>query len=303
MSGTMDLTGSGLRYFLEVAHIGSIGQASERLHVAASAISRQIAKLEHDIGVPLFERRPRGMVLSEAGEILAAYARRHQLESEQALTDIRSLGALRHSTIRLASSEGFARDFLPETIVAFREKYPGVQFQLHVTSPGGATQQVRDGTADLAVTYSLAPEKDIRVEFSAAQPIYALMPDGHPLADREEIWLADLLPYPLAVMEQGTTIRQVFDICVSLEGLAFEPAFVSNYSGALESFVRMRGGVTLVGYLTIRRRLGTDGMKAVPIRNPELSRRSVQIQSMARRALPAAVSAFLAHLVTHTEGP
>lgn len=300
----MDLTGSGLRYFLEVAHIGSIGQASERLHVAASAISRQIAKLEHEIGVPLFERRPRGMVLSEAGEILAAHARRSQLESEQILADIRGLGSLRRSTIRLASSEGFARDFLPEAIAAFRDNYPGVHFQLHVTSPGGATQEVRDGTADLAITYSLAPEKDIRVEFSEAQPVYALMPTGHPLAGRKEIWLADLLPYPLALMEQGTTLRQVFDICVSLEGLAFEPAFVSNYSGALEGFVQMKGGITLVGHLTIRRRLHSgDELTAVPIRNPELSRRTVQIQSMARRNLPAAVSAFLTHLIAHAEGP
>ncbi|MES4904532.1 MULTISPECIES: LysR family transcriptional regulator [unclassified Streptomyces] len=299
----MDLTGIPLRYFLEVARTGSISQASERLRVAASAISRQIAKLEHDIGVPLFERRPRGMVLSDAGEMLAAYARRSQLESEQILADLRGLDALGHSTIKLASSEGFARDFLPEAVVAFRASFPGVRFRLRVTSPAEATREVREGTADLAVTYSVAPEEGVRVEYSRRQPIHALVPAGHPLAEREEVSLADLLPYPLALMEPGTTIRQLFDICVSLEGLAFEPAFVSNYSGALQGFVQNHGGVTLAGYLTFRRLLHTEGLAFVPISNPELSRRSVQIQSMARRVLPPAVAAFRDHLIEHIEAP
>ena len=74
---------NALRYFLEVARTGSLSKASERLFVAVSALSRQIAKLEDEIGTPLFERRPRGMVLSEAGRLLAAHARRSLLETER----------------------------------------------------------------------------------------------------------------------------------------------------------------------------------------------------------------------------
>ena len=67
-----------LRYFSEVAHSGSLTEASSRLHIAASALSRQIAALESQIGSPLFERHPRGMVLSAAGEILLQHVRRYQ---------------------------------------------------------------------------------------------------------------------------------------------------------------------------------------------------------------------------------
>jgi DNA-binding transcriptional LysR family regulator len=293
----MGLLPTPLQYFLEVARTGSISEASERLHVATSAISRQIAKLEQDVGAPLFERRPRGMVLSEAGEILAAYARRSSLEAEQVLAEVHGVHALSRSTVKIASSEGFARELLPEAITTFREKHPGVRFRLNVTGPTAATQQVRDGTVDLAVTYSLAPEKDIKVEYSQQQPIYVLMADDHPLAKRADVDLAELLEFPLALPNEDTTIRQLFDIYVALEGLSFEPAFVSNYSGALQSFTRLRGGVTLIGSLTVRRRLKIDRLAIVPIRNAELRRRSVQIQSMARRALPPAVRAFLTHLI------
>jgi DNA-binding transcriptional LysR family regulator len=71
----------GLRYFLEVARCGSIAGAAAAQHVAASAVSRQIAKLEDGLGIALFERQARGMELSEAGRQLAAYANAAALEA------------------------------------------------------------------------------------------------------------------------------------------------------------------------------------------------------------------------------
>ena len=84
-----------LRYFLAVAQSGSLTEASARLHVAASALSRQIAGLEAQLGTPLFERHPRGMVLTAAGEILRAHARRAELDALRALEDIGALQGLR----------------------------------------------------------------------------------------------------------------------------------------------------------------------------------------------------------------
>jgi DNA-binding transcriptional LysR family regulator len=70
----IEMDNTALRYFLEVARSGSLSKASEHLYVAVSALSRQIAKLEEEVGAPLFERRPRGMVLSDAGRLLVGYA-------------------------------------------------------------------------------------------------------------------------------------------------------------------------------------------------------------------------------------
>src|ERR1700731_3835027 len=157
---------NALRYFLEVAHTGSLSKASERLYIAVSALSRQIAKLENEIGTPLFERRPRGMVLSEAGRLLAAHARRSMLETERIAAEIRGLTTSGRATIRVASSEGVARDFLPQVFVRFRESHAGAHFQLDAMAPSEATQRVRDGSADIAVCFSIAPEKDITVHYA-----------------------------------------------------------------------------------------------------------------------------------------
>ena len=87
-----------LRYFLEVARTGSVNQAAQRLHVAASAVSRQLGKLEDSLGVVLFERQARGMNLTEAGTRLLAHASAHDaqaLELVEQLQDLSAQGALR----------------------------------------------------------------------------------------------------------------------------------------------------------------------------------------------------------------
>ncbi len=294
---------NALRYFLEVARTGSLSKASERLFVAVSALSRQIAKLEDEIGTPLFERRPRGMVLSEAGRLLAAHARRSLLETERVTEEIRGLTTGGRATLRVASSEGVARDFLPQVFVRFREIYPGAHFQMDVMAPSEATQRVRDGSADIAVCFSLSPENDINVHYAQRAPIFALVNRDHPLATRKTVSLADLLPYPLAMSGPGVTLRQLFDICCSLEGIFFDPVFVSNYHAALYSFVQQTDAVTLSGYLTVRSRLKPDRLAAVPISNPELHQRTLQVQTMAGRTLPTAVKAFLDLLVEAIHDP
>lgn len=294
---------NALRYFLEVARTGSLTKASERLYVAVSALSRQIAKLESEMGTPLFERRPRGMVLSEAGELLAAHARRTLLESERVTDEIRGLTSGGRATLRVASSEGVANDFLPQVFARFRQSYPQTHLQLNVAAPSEATRRVREGTADIAVCFSLAPEKDIHVHYAQRAPIFALVRDIHPLAGREAVSLADLLPYPLAISEPGVTIRQLFDIGCSLEGLLFEPVFVSNYHAALYSFVQTTDAVMLTGYLTVRGRLKSDRVAAVPLSNPELHQRTLQVQTMAGRTLPGAVNAFLDLVIAAIHDP
>ena len=93
----------GLRYFLEVARSGSIAAAAGAQHVAASAVSRQIAKLEDELGIALFERQARGMALSDAGRQLAAYASAAALEAERVATEIRHRGEQGDVTVRLAA--------------------------------------------------------------------------------------------------------------------------------------------------------------------------------------------------------
>lgn len=289
---------TALRYFYQVGRTGSLTAAAERLHVAVSAVSRQIAKMEEETGVPLFERRARGMVLTPAGEVLMAFARRNLLEVEQVMAEVKGLHAVGQSVVTLACSEGFAWDLLPNVMAQFREQYPGMQFKLNVVGAAKASQMVIDGEADISVTYSLGPVEGLNIAYRESGPIFALMRRDHPLAARKLLALNDLSPYPLALPEQGSTVRQLFDIACGMRGLLFAPVFTSHSLGAVYRFTaRSPDTVALGGFLTVQERAEEDGMALVPMAESELHQRTLQVQTMAGRKLPPAVAAFIDFLV------
>jgi len=200
-----------LRYFLAVAQSGSLTEASARLHVAASALSRQIAGLEAQLGTPLFERHPRGMVLTAAGEILAVHARRTVLDAERALGEIGALQGLRAGQVRLATSDAFANELVPRLCVEFQRTHAGVQFSVIALPTAQVPDAVRSGAADIGLCFSRAPHKDIEVAYRQSAPVLALLPPGHPLAAAGSVTLAQMAGYPLAlpISDPGMDLRDI----------------------------------------------------------------------------------------------
>lgn len=287
---------ASLRYFLEVVRVGSIAEASERLNVAASAISRQIAKLEAELGTPLFERRPRGMVPSAAGELLAQHARRTLLGAEQVIAEVRRLKGLERGLVRVGCTEGFATDFVPGAIGQFRETYPGISFEMHVSTPRTITRMVREGDMDIGLSYGFAPDPSVRIEHAGSAPLMALMAPDHPLAGRPFVTLADIAAFPLGLPAEDTTARQLFDLACGTEGIVMEPVLITNYIAGLWRFAEVAGGITMTGRITAISRISPFQLRALPLRTKAANERRYELQTMLGRVLPEAVQAFVAYL-------
>ncbi|AVG39121.1 LysR family transcriptional regulator [Achromobacter insolitus] len=283
----------GLRYFLEVARCGSIAGAAAAQHVAASAISRQIAKLEDGLGIALFERQARGMELSEAGRQLAAYANAAALEAERVTTEIRQRSHLGDVTIRLACTEGFAHRFLPMCMAEFKQVRPEARFHLHVERPEEVSRQILEGLSQLALRYTTAQDDRLKTELLVRAPVYAVMCRHHPLAGRRSLSMRDLTKVPLSLGDHGTTVRQLFDAACANAGLHIEPAYVSNHSAAFLPMLPGSDIVALSGYLTLLGQRDGEALVAVPFSNPEMRQRSIQVLTLQGRTLPALAREFL----------
>ena len=282
-----------LRYFLEVARTGSVNQAAQRLHVAASAVSRQLGKLEDSLGVVLFERQGRGMTLTEAGTRLLAHASAHDaqaLELVEQLQDLSAQGALR---VRLACTEGFAAAFMPLVMAGFRQAHPQVhlQLQLQVAVPQEVSALVLRGEADLALKYSTAPEKRLQVLHSAIAPIYAVMPAQHTLARQRSVSVADVVRYPLLLGAANTTGRQLFDLSCAVQGLRYVPAVESNFSSALLPLLSGQD-VVLASYLTAARWVEAGLLAARPFDEAQLQQRRLQVLAAEGRSQSTLVRQF-----------
>jgi len=278
------------RYFLAVVDTGSLAAASERLHIVSSAISRQISLLEDAVGVPLFERRPRGMVLTAAGEALAAYALRVRLEEDAILDSLRTSNYAKAHVIRISATEGLSRYFLPRAMAEFEAKNSAAQFVLCVSTPHDCVKMVRSGETDIGVVFSTAPVTDVRIDYACRSPICAILRPDHPLANAARLSLAALQPYRMAITGPGTTQRQLFDHACQLERLVFTEVLTCNYSGALHEFVRCTNAITLGSHISHESHRDY-GLIAVPLRDSQLSR-DVQILTMVSRTLPTSVAAF-----------
>jgi DNA-binding transcriptional LysR family regulator len=291
------LQDTALRYFLEVVRCGSISEASQRLNVAGSAISRHIAQLESLLGVALFDRHARGMVASPAGELLAEHALKSAHDSERVVHDIQALQGMQRGRVRIAAAEGFAMEFLPRLTSDFVGRHPGIQVQLEVHPSAEATRRVLLGDADIGITMSRAPEKDIKVEHLQPSPVVAVMRQGHPLAGFGELSLSQLQDYPIALPAPDTTLRQLFDIACSRQRLSFEPVLTSNHLGALFGFLRHHpGGITISGEISIRYQVDRGELAFVRLSDRGLDLRNIEVQTLVGRTLPRAAQAFLEHL-------
>lgn len=282
-----------LRYFLEVAHSGSLTEASARLHVAASALSRQIAGLEAQLGTSLFERHPRGMVLTAAGEILAIHARRTVLDAERALGEIGALQGLRAGQVRLAMSDAFANELVPRLCVEFQRTHTGIQFSVISLPTAQVPGAVRSGAADIGLCFSRAPHQDIEVAYRQTAPVRALVPPGHPLARARSVSLAQMARHPLALPPPETTVRQMIDIVCSRQGLQMAPVLISNHAKTVLNFVAHGGGLSVASEIAARHLVAAGAIVALPISDPGMDLRDLEVQTLAGRSLPVAVQAFL----------
>ena len=289
---------SEIRYFLAVANSGSLSAASEQLFVAVSAISRQIQRLENQVGVPLFARHARGMVLNEAGEIFAHHVRKNMLDMEYALAEIKGLKAVRRTLIRIACTDGLAFTLLPRMVAAFREDNPGVLFDVKVTSTQGVAELLRSGECDVALQFSLHAERGVDVLGSWPAPVLIVMHQTHPLANAASVTLADLNQYPLALPQQNTTVRQLFELASHMSGNLVEPVITcDNFSTLFHFLLRTPLAVTICSAFTVLQEAETHGLILRSVGIDQLSQRTLQIQTHSGRPRSAALNVFLEFLL------
>ena len=144
---------SVLKYFVEVARCGSVRKASENLYVAASAVNRQILKLEDELGGELFDRMPNGMRLNAAGERLLRHVQSTLHDFQVMRSELDALKGERTGHVKLASMDSFFVDFLPAAIEEFSQVYPAVTYTIASYGPMEVVPQLQSGRFDVGMTF------------------------------------------------------------------------------------------------------------------------------------------------------
>ncbi|QWG22176.1 LysR family transcriptional regulator [Bradyrhizobium sediminis] len=299
----MNLESSLIRYFREVYRLKSIRQASAALNVAPSAVSRQILRLEQMVGLPLFERLPRGVAPTEAAEVLARFTRNYLLDIEHVRGEIDSLRGLQRGHIRIMSTEGLVAYLLNRTIASFNRRFPGVTYELAIAGTDAVAHCLQDGSADIGLAFNA--EIDVQLSFAAQipDPLCAVVAPGHPLADAATLNLSEVIRYAVGVPEKSFGIRRLIDAALSAQKLHLSPVLVTTSIEALKGFARYSGGVTFLPSLPIRRELDRRVLVSKPIIEDTFQRSTHDVCILAGRRLPLAVEAFVEQLKIEASHP
>ena len=193
-----------LRYFGETVRSGSMRQAAEQLHVAASAVNRQILKLEDQLQCKLFDRTAEGVRLTAAGEVLYHYILRFEHDLDRAISQIDDLRGLRRGHVRIACEDGIGRDFLPPVLAAFHGEFPRVTFSVEIASALDILHQVAEGLTDIGISMTPPLNADVSVQASAEMPIGVIAAPGSWIAARQSIRLREIGNEPIIQAKDGT---------------------------------------------------------------------------------------------------
>ncbi|WP_291796377.1 LysR family transcriptional regulator [Brevibacterium sp.] len=288
-----DLLPAELVYFREVAEADSVSAAARRLRVNASAVSRQIAKLERSLGAQLFIRRRQGMELTAQGFRLLTHVRRARIEAQALRADL-AQAAPGSRRLRVVCSGGFVGPVVAHAAASLRQRRPEARVEVAVASSDDVVRAVREARADIGACFVTGLTPGVRVEYALQVDMHAVAPAGHPVAERSGLTLGEALSHPYALLAGQSSQRDLLAEAARERGIALDPVFESDSSAALLDFVRAGGGLAFLSPLGPRLE---DGMRFVRLGEAGLGRRSVQIHTPADSAPDRVRAEFLSLLV------
>lgn len=279
-----------LRAIALIARAGSIRKAAEQLHIVPSALTRQVQDLEEELGALLFERQPRGVRLTAAGELFVRYCRTAAHDLDLVRSQIEDLKGLRGGLVTLSTIEAVATTVLPQAIADFRRRNPRVRFEVQVMGADQVVRTVEGDEADIGITFNPAPSRGFRTVAETTQELCAIMADSHPLAKRTSIRLQDCQGYPLLLGDTTLGGRLLLDHILARSSFRLEPVLISN-SIEVQKAVSRRSEA-----ICFQIRVGApprgSGLKAVPLGDVALRSGKLIVGVRHGRVLPVAAAVF-----------
>jgi DNA-binding transcriptional LysR family regulator len=277
-----------LRYFLEIVRARSIRAAAENLHIAASALSRHVANLEHEFGVPLLERLPRGIRLTPAGEVFAAGAAQTLRQVDRIRSEIDDLRDLKRGHVVIYAVEGVVADFLLPVLSQFGRNFPNVTYHIEVTGTEQVLHALRNDLGDIGIAFNPNPDPQIEVVYDAKHPVYAVVSRKHPLASKKVLTIQELAKETLGLPDLSFGVRRLLDQCAAKDGIPIEPSLTINSIEMAKAYVRSGAGLSVLPAFAITRECSSGELVAVAIRDENLTHAVVSLCVQRSRVLSSA---------------
>ncbi|HEY0832355.1 MAG TPA: LysR substrate-binding domain-containing protein [Azospirillum sp.] len=231
-----------LTYFIAVAEEENIGRAAKRLRISQPPLTRQIHQLEDELGATLFIRTPRGVELTEAGQLLFEQARNIQSLVEQTMERTQRAGQGRLGRLDVAIFGSAIMDVIPKLLHAYRNRFPDVKVVLHTMTKAEQIEALQQRRISVGFNRMLAPVDDIDTLQVTTEGLLLAVHADHPLAKQQTVRFAELKDHPIVLFPTGSRpsfIDRVIGFCAEC---GFEPQVSQEVGDAVTSLALVASG-------------------------------------------------------------
>jgi LysR family transcriptional regulator, cyn operon transcriptional activator len=283
-----------LKFFVEVAHRQHLSRAAEALHISQPALSRQIQGVEAELGLSLFDRRGKRLVLTGAGEDLLLRATALLEQAQQLSARAAAHGRGEVGLLRIGATPQTIEALFPTVLMAFRAQFPAIETSLLEGSSKLLITQVESGASDVAIAAPMESTSDLESQELFWATLYAILPPDSALAGQAEVTVEQIAAVPLLSLRKGFLTRTLFDRACAQTGVRAHSVLESDNAHALIELARAGYGTAVVSSTALVRASGF----AVPLTCMGAPiRHAVSAVWNLRRPSHPAVSAFVQELV------
>jgi DNA-binding transcriptional LysR family regulator len=276
-----------LAIFHAVAQAGSMTLGAERLDISQPAVSKQVQDLERVLGVHLFDRIGRRVHLSQAGEILADYAR--QLfalahEAETVMADVRAAGWGR---LAIGASTTIGNYLLPGVVAEFWRRHPRVELLVQIENTEQVHRRLAGHELDLGLTEGLVEEEELDAEVFHQDELVMIAAPGHRLAGQPRVALSAVREEPFILREPGSGTRAVEERALARLKLPVRVVMALGSTEAIKRVVAEGVGLAIVSRLSVRAECAAGTLAVLPVAGLRIERALHLVRRKGRRDGPA----------------
>ncbi|BAH43785.1 transcriptional regulator [Brevibacillus brevis NBRC 100599] len=284
-----------LEYFMALCQELNFTRAAEKLGIAQPTLSQQIRLLEHEIGMPLFDRIGKRTVMTEAGKTLLHHSYQVFHELSQARAAISELQGLSRGALKIGVLLTVVNYLLPPTVIEFHQRYPKVELSVFGLRTGDIYEGLLRNELDLGVVFLPMEHDDLETIPLYTENLAIGVPVGHPLAKEPFVSLAILKETPSILLPNTYFLRQLIDERCKELGFSPQPVLEMTTMESITNMVGQGVGVTVLskGYLDY---IDDKRIRTIPIQQPNITAQ-IGIVYRKNKYLCAASRVFMEQLI------
>jgi LysR family transcriptional regulator, nitrogen assimilation regulatory protein len=273
-----------LRYFISIAEAQSFTQAAQVLGVAQPALSQQISGLEEDLGVELFYRTGRGVVLTEAGADLLPRAKSILGEVELVRNEMALLRATPHGTISLGVPPSVSHSVVAGFVLRMRERFPKIRLTIIEGSSGFIKEWLTKGRLDIGILYQVGQEQSLPGERLLVEDLSLVGKADDPLIAEGTVSFDKLADLPLILPSRPHGLRTLVDNIARKRQIDLKSVLELDGAALIRSLVSAGCGYSILPDITVRLDLKDGGVSCARIVEPVITRTMIITSTNERRA-------------------